>query len=380
MSISGNLRTMELSELLQWLSQGKKTGTLFIDKENVQKRIFFNSGKIISCASTDPREYLGHFLVSHGFITEMELAKAIEMQDSTKMLLGKILVTIGAVSREDLHELLVLKTEESLYDMFSWEEGEFRFVDNEGLASGIIPMALEVTGIALNGMRRVDEWDRIRKIIPDARAIPVAIGFLDDPELPSGERGILGLVDDNRTIEEICIQTHSSEFHVCDVLFRQIENGRLKIVRPREPPATAPSAVTPTGAIAVVNADALMEAARGHMQDGKLDRALRHLRAARSLEPENTKVQTQVREAEDHIQQIAEQAGLRLDAVPQLNRSVDELSTMKLSPEEGFILSRINGTYDVRAILKISPMPSLDAQLVFLRLLRAEHILLEDPK
>ena len=126
-------------------------------------------------------------------------------------------------------------------------------------------------------------------------------------------------------------------------------------------------------------ADSLMEAAEGHMQSGEFERALRHLRAARNLEPQNTKVQAQVRMAEDRIQNMIEQAGLQLNAIPQLNRIVEELTALQLTPEEGFILSRINGTYDVRAILKISPMPPLDAQLVFLRLMRAGHILLEAP-
>ena len=56
MSIAGNLKTMELSELLQWLSQAQKTGTLVCDNGQVEKRIFFRDGMIISSASTDPKE------------------------------------------------------------------------------------------------------------------------------------------------------------------------------------------------------------------------------------------------------------------------------------------------------------------------------------
>ena len=68
MGISGNLKTMVLSELLQWLSMGQKTGTLVIDNKKVEKRVCFDNGVIISSASTDPKEYLGRFLVNHGFL------------------------------------------------------------------------------------------------------------------------------------------------------------------------------------------------------------------------------------------------------------------------------------------------------------------------
>ena len=43
------------------------------------------------------------------------------------------------------------------------------------------------------------------------------------------------------------------------------------------------------------------------------------------------------------------------------------------------MLTRINGSYDIQSILKISPMPPLEAQIVFWKLLRAGHITLRVP-
>ena len=54
--------------------------------------------------------------------------------------------------------------------------------------------------------------------------------------------------------------------------------------------------------------------------------------------------------------------------------SPEEIKSLRLSPEEGFVLSRIDGNYDIESILKISPMPPLEAQLVFRKLLHAGHI------
>src|SRR5512140_914131 len=118
MAITGNLRTMQLSELLQWLSMGQKTGTLVIRGIAGEKSIYFQAGKIISSASTNEREYLGHFLVSYGYITEEELTRAMEVQEESKILLGKILVMIGAISEEDVTAILRLKAAETIYDIF----------------------------------------------------------------------------------------------------------------------------------------------------------------------------------------------------------------------------------------------------------------------
>ena len=60
MGITGNLKTMVLSELLQWLSLGLKSGTLLVEGRGIQKRIYFSEGRISSTSSSDPREYLGN--------------------------------------------------------------------------------------------------------------------------------------------------------------------------------------------------------------------------------------------------------------------------------------------------------------------------------
>jgi Domain of unknown function (DUF4388) len=385
MGIVGNLRTMQLEELLQWLSQSKKTGTLQFNNGKIEKKVYFKDGRIISSSSNNPEEYLGHFLVSHGLINELELAKAIELQEQTGMLLGKILVTTGAIQERELHRLLRLKAEESIYDIFSWGEGEFRFLDDQLPEHTMVPMNLDVTALVLEGVQRVDEWRRIRKLMPNSDAIPVAFGdLLADPELDPGARQILELVNDERTIAEIQIETHSSEYHVCRVLFEQVQLGRLKVVKPRWkkpadevplPAATVALAVPgPAAPAGPVGGHGLLQAAHGYMHQRDYDLALRHLRAARSLEPESKEIQDALRDGEKKMREEIEAAGVTLASVPKLAVSMDQLTTLKISPQEGFMLTRINGTYDIQSIVKITPMPQLDALLVFWKLLSAGHI------
>jgi hypothetical protein len=373
MSITGNLKTMQLAELLQWLSQSNKTGTLVIDNRDTEKKIYFKGGRVISSASTDPNEHLGHFLVSQGLIDEDELSKAIEMQERTGMLLGKILVTIGALEEETLHKLLQRKAQESVYDLFTWAEGDFRFLDGDKPKGTMIPIDLDTTALILEGIRRVDEWMRIREYIPTPQAIPVSLTDLDDPGLSPSERQILSKVDDNRTVEEICLETHSSEFHVCKVLLTQIEAQRIKVVKPRRRAAADPAG---DDGIAV-GAKSLLAGAESHLGQKRFENALRHLRAAKSLEPENRQVQEAAQQGEARIQSELEKEGIVLDAVPKLSSDLEDLTASKISPQEGFMLTRINGSYDIRSIVKISPMPQLEALLVFWRLHKAGHITLE---
>ena len=44
------------------------------------------------------------------------------------------------------------------------------------------------------------------------------------------------------------------------------------------------------------------------------------------------------------------------------------LTRETLDPQEGFVLSRVNGEWDVQSILKLCPLPEEDALLIFKRL------------
>ena len=374
MGIVGNLRTMQLEELLQWLSQSKKSGTLEIVHGKTEKKIFFKDGLILSSASNKPEEYLGHFLVSHGLINDLQLVRAIELQEKSRMLLGMILVNNGAIAERDLARMLRLKAEESIYDIFAWEEGDFRFLDDVLPDSAMVPMRLDVTAIVMEGVQRVDEWRRIRQVIPNEQVIPVAVvDFATVPGVGPGERRILSLVDDQRSIEEIRQETHSTEFQTCKLLFDQWQLGRLKLIRLRWRP-------TPGDSSAVLSVSVLIEAGRAYLAQGEFDAALRHLRAARALEPEDPDTHDALTEAEKKVREHLERSGVTLTSVPQVTATMEQLTSSKLSPPEGFMLTRINGTYDIQSILKITPMPQLDALMLFWKLSTGGYIRLLPPR
>ncbi|MDH3744149.1 MAG: DUF4388 domain-containing protein [Acidobacteriota bacterium] len=372
MSITGNLRTMELSELLQWLANGAKTGTLVVANSEVQKRIFFEKGNVIATASSDPKEYLGHFLVGRGYIDEAALAEAMSLQDVNKMLLGKILVTINAISESALDDMLRLKSEETVYEIFTWEEGDFHFLDGELPQFAMVPLTINLSKLILEGVHRIDKWRMLRSAIPSNRVVPVAVGPLEpDPDDPMSER-ILSLIDDDRSLEDIALHSHSGDYHVWRVAYEQARKGGVKLIRPR----SERRSVTEAAGERPVDTDSLLSIGEDLLDDRDYTAAMRHFRAALSLAPNNQKTRHKVESAEKKIHQMLEAEGVVGKAVPNLAQNLEELPRRDISPEEGFVLSRVNGTYDLQTIVKISPMSSLDALLVFRRLVRVGYITL----
>jgi hypothetical protein len=387
MAITGNLQTMQLAELLQWLSQGQKTGALVVDDGTVEKRIYFRAGRIVSSASTDPREYLGELLVRHGHLEMDALNEAVRRQEETGMLLGKILVSTGQIGEEDLQPLLEIKTREAIYDLFTWSEGRFEFLDDQLPDKLMVATELDVTGIVLEGVRRLDEWGRLRKLVPTLDAIAVKIKDGDDAKLSAVERRVLAEVDDSSTVREIRDRAHATDFSVCEALFQAVKKGRVKVIVPPwveggggrkgGEGAGAAGGGPPAAGGGEVDAAALLAASRPHLEAGRYDQALRRLRAARALAPDDREIARAAEEGEDRIRRALEEAGVVPAAVPRLTVRLEELTASKLTRTEGFLLSRITGTYDIGSILKISSLPPLDALLAFHRLVEAGHVVLE---
>src|SRR5512143_3483649 len=131
MSLKGDLRTMPLPDVLQWVATGHKTGTLHVERRSVQKRIVLREGSIFSSWSNDPRESLGQFLIRLRLLTEEQLFRALIAQEERGRLLGSILVADGVLTEEGLRQALKTKAEETVYDLFLWPSGLFEFREGD---------------------------------------------------------------------------------------------------------------------------------------------------------------------------------------------------------------------------------------------------------
>ena len=119
---------MPLPDLLQWLAISQKTGILLLQRREIIKEIYFRLGKIVASASNDPREYFGQFLLSYGKIDEEDLMRAFQKQGETGIKLGRILVMDGLLHEDEVQRFLRIKAEETIYDLFLWDEGTFKFL------------------------------------------------------------------------------------------------------------------------------------------------------------------------------------------------------------------------------------------------------------
>lgn len=364
-------------DLLQWLSLGQKTGTLTVSNKAVEKKIFFRGGRVISSASNDPREYLGQFLMSHGYLTEPELMKAIEVQHQSGILLGKILVMIEVINEEELQRLMRLKAEEEIYEIFLWPEGEFHFKDDDLPTQEMIPLMVDVTGIIMEGTRRVDEWARIRELIPNDSVVPVIAKTIDPHELDDVQRTIVAAIDGKRAIADIVLESRSSRFTVSSTLNRLMRHGFVRLTdaatKAKVEEDVAPFDLTDEAQ----EVASMITRAQDALRAKEYEKAQRLLKAAENLDPNRASVRTAIKSAEAIILADLHGQGLHESRIPRVAKALDEITTMDFTPNEGFILSRVNGQWDIGSLLKISPIREPDAMLIFYKLWKDGIIAIE---
>ncbi len=238
MSLAGNLRTMQLSDLLQWCAMNAKTGTLGLRREPIEKKLFFNRGSLFSSTSNNPRERLSQFLLRSGKITEDQLFRALIRQEQTLQPLGEVLISFGWLDKTELNNRLKLKTEESIYDCFLWNDGEFSFYDDQ-LPNDITVFITEnLTNIVVEGARRADEWRRISQAFPSLQVtFKVDKQGVDCAELSEEDCRILDFVERGMSIAECALELHAVDFYAASYLWKLHERGLIKVDRiPQEIP------------------------------------------------------------------------------------------------------------------------------------------------
>ena len=357
MSISGNLRTMPFPDLLQWVSQSRKTGTLMVDGPSFKKKLYFREGKVVASASDNPKEFLGYYLVGWKFVAEDELQELLDMQDRHGALLGELLVIIGRLSREELAGVLRVKTEESIFDMFLWVEGDFRFLEAILPAKKFDPLNIDVDHLILEGVRRLDEWERSRKTISSDDCIPSVVGALDVNALSPEERGVLCEINGVNSIEDIGLARRVGPFPIRQFVLQGLQVGVFKLTPPSEEVRSIPG-------FSKSGWRTLLRVAEKTLADDNLLEAYRLVEDLRAKTDANPDAQDQVNSLKGKIEKVLNGSGFDDQSIPEVAVPPEALTELPCSREEGFLLSRINSAYTVGQILSMLPGSAMEHRLV----------------
>jgi hypothetical protein len=360
MSLKGDLRTMPLPDILQWAAAGRKTGTLHIARRSIKKRIILREGHVYTSWSNDPRESLGQFLVRLRLVTEEQLFRALLAQEEKGRPIGSILVGDGVLDEEDLKRALRVKAEETIYDLFLWPAGDFVF--REGEFPSDIPITIEtpVTPVILEGIRRVDEWQRIRAVFPTSETTFTRTSQPSTVPNDPIEEETLALATGGKSLAEISLELRRSEFDTAALLFELHARGLLAVAR-----ATSES----QGSDPIGATQELLTLAYRRLGERRYDSAIKAYEEVLALDRLNQNAKKGLLAAQEARDRERLATAVPRDRIPKIAVDFATLTRQNLDPQEGFVLSRVNGEWDVQSILRLCPMSEDETLLIFARLL-----------
>jgi len=349
MSLSGTFSTMPFAELLQWIGEARRSGTLSVALELEERYLRFEAGRIVAYGSDDPMARdLGRLALRRGLVTEQALLDALAAQRESHMPIGDVLVARGAVDAQKLEEVVRQHVEETVVGLFLWPDGRFHFSTEHTHDDWIPPEYLlgepiDVREVLMEGMRRLDEWNRIVKVLPSDDIELHALGPAAD--LPVLEE--IAAHPEPPTLGELLAERGDSRFAVCEQLFHAFERGLLAVEQ--KPPR--PEKVTARGATTVAH---LIKAAEELQAEEQHDAAATLVRTALNLDPfraEARALLARVREAQ--LRELYEQ--LPRDRVVHLRRAPPSPS-----PRERRVLEQVNGRWDVSALALTTGLGELE--------------------
>jgi hypothetical protein len=209
MDLQGNLENFGLPEIFQLLSGAQKTGTLGIQKNEEVAMVYFRSGQVFYAYGPRRMTRLGDLLVKSGRLTAEQLETAVEEQrtDQGHRRLGEILLAKQWLSHDDLETAVRHQVEEVIYETLRWGSGKFKFYENQFPTDEEITITISTENLILEGVRRLDEMDRIKSSLPPFEAVlrlaPAEDGRKKDIALQAAEWNVLALIDGTRNIYEI---------------------------------------------------------------------------------------------------------------------------------------------------------------------------------
>lgn len=228
--IEGSLRNVPLTDVLQIVTTGQKSGLLDLARDDgAHARVHVERGRI-HVAHMEPGSHLGEILVRTDLLTNREVQEILERQrrENPGTPLGAIAVHEGLITTDDLASALRLQAVEVLAELLAWSDGTFQFAERP----------LEASQVPVEGghdaMQLLMDADTLRRDLDVGSADPATVfERAGDPtrfELPVGAWDLLGLINGRLPARTVVAEAEMTESDGLRLLRRMAEIGVIRQV------------------------------------------------------------------------------------------------------------------------------------------------------
>ncbi len=168
MSLIGSLEDLALGDILQILSLSRRSGILYLTRKGEEGKIVFIEGQIISASSTLHPNNILELLRGGDILQDKQLAEITNrLKTGNKTDAKAFLIESSMVKADVIEDIVQNYITNTIFDFFTWEEGNFNFEITENLKKVYKPgldsylaAPLNPQYVAMEGTRKIDEKRR----------------------------------------------------------------------------------------------------------------------------------------------------------------------------------------------------------------------------
>lgn len=235
MALKGNLRDFSTTQLLNLINLARKTGKLTVNGSAQNAFMYFREGRLIHVSTNADDGHLTTMLFKTGKLTR-EQAEAVNSRSgsSSDRAMGKYLMEARLVSRDDIVQGVKDYMLEIVYELFTWDEGEFNFEQNTLPARDRITVPLNLDNVILEGSRRIQQFERLQDELPDLSRIALKITDkpLRDVKLTQDDWRVISHIHPRNSVKQIAQNNNMDEFQIRKIVYGMLQAGLVELIQP----------------------------------------------------------------------------------------------------------------------------------------------------
>ncbi len=248
MAFKGDLKNIGLFDVFQNLLHNRLCGTLRVVAREGERWVAIEDGHIrmLSLGKGKGLPMRG-FLVQRNYVDRVAFEKLLAKRGKSRRLLHDLLARAGLLSVEDFQACVEERISEELFELLSWKNAQFEFLEGPppngifDMAQKSLPIALDPSGLLMEGARRQDEWERIRTVVTGDHDLFVALG--EEPPMDSDGAMVWNALDGRSDLAQLYEEIPLGRFELADTVARLVQEGYARPVVPNELPDLARQAL-----------------------------------------------------------------------------------------------------------------------------------------
>jgi uncharacterized protein DUF4388 len=232
----GILSSTTFPGLMYSILRRKETGVLTLTGDISEKSIYIHGGRPVFATSNDRDDRLGQIFFKAGLVSLEGLMGSLERAAEEGKRLGTILVEQGLIQPHDLVEGVRNQVRNIVCSLFLWTRGRYRYRPGDLPTEELITLKLSAGNILLEGIRRIESWERIWEAVGDLemryQTTPGLEDMSRDLTLSLEEWTLLSHCERPITLRDLCRTSNLKDFEICRLLWALLTLGIVVRISP----------------------------------------------------------------------------------------------------------------------------------------------------